>query len=68
MNNKSNNKKLNIKKKLFRIKKNFLKSYDNNVNNINKNENIKIKFNIIKFDDNSIFQNKSKKSELSVNK
>ena len=61
INNKSNENKLNIKKKRFLIKKNFSKSINNNVNNINKNENIKIKFNIIKFDDNSIFKNKSEK-------
>ena len=66
---KSNDKKLNIKKNRFRIKKNFTKFINkNSVNNINKNENITIKFNIIKFDDNSIFQNESKKSELSVDK
>ena len=61
-NNKSNENKLNIKKKRFLIKKKFSKSINNNnVNNINKNENIKIKFNIIKFDDNSIFKNESEK-------
>ena len=80
--NKGNDKRLNkwkikganknfiFKKKRFEIQKKIPKTINTNVNNvnINNNKNIHIKFNILKFDDNSKSSNENKKMELSVDK
>ena len=64
------NKKIIFKKKRFEIQKNLTKTINNNcANNMNiNNKNIYIKFNILKFDDNSKCQNECKKPELFVDK
>jgi len=61
-------KKIIFKKKKFEILKKCPKMINNTVNNNTYNKNIYIKFNILKYDDNSKFPEESKKTELSVDK
>ena len=74
--NKVNNKRLNISyngtksKKIPNKKTNskIQKNVSNNANTINQNKNYNIKFNIIKFEDNSTFQNGLKKIDIADDK
>jgi hypothetical protein len=61
-------KKIIFKKKKFEILKKCPKMINNTVNNNTYNKNIYIKFNILKYDDNSKFPEESKKTELSGDK
>ena len=61
-------KKIIFKKKKFEILKKCPKTINNNANDNIYNKNINIKFNILKYDDNSKFSVENKKTELSVEK